>query len=466
MKVICSSKLFIEKPTAELKEYARAHLTFLNPDYIKLEQMGKWTGGTQREIVLYENHGFDKMVLPFGLIRKVYKEFIKDGDEFIPQVANNGKREYKSSINLYPYQEKCVKRALAVKNGVIVMPCGSGKTQTALELVARIGKKCLWLTHTQDLLNQSMNRAKSCFGLPEKEYGTITGGKINIGNTITFATVQTMCNIDLQDLKYAFDVIVVDECHKCVGTPTNVMMFYKVVSNLASRYKFGITATPQRADGLEQCMFALLGDTIEEVTRDEVKDTTCDVIVEKRYTGYEPDISVITAPDGTIVYASLIDNLIKDEKRNQKIVDDLEKLDGTCLILTDRLAHIESLYGMMKDKSMCSAISGQSNSKSSKEARKQVISKLNNGEIKYLFATYKLAKEGLDIPSLRYVVFATPQKDYTTVAQSAGRVGRKAPNKDVGKVIDFVDDFGLLYGYSKKRNTTYKKLGYKVIDIY
>ena len=110
------------------------------------------------------------------------------------------------------------------------MPCGSGKTQTALEMVARLGKRTLWLTHTQDLLTQSMNRAKSCFNLPLSEYGTITAGKVNVGNAITFATVQTMCNIDLKQLKDCFDVIIVDECHKCVGTPTNMMMFYKVLN--------------------------------------------------------------------------------------------------------------------------------------------------------------------------------------------------------------------------------------------
>ena len=40
------------------------------------------------------------------------------------------------------------------------MPAGSGKTQTALELIARLGYRALWITHTIDLLNQSYNRAK------------------------------------------------------------------------------------------------------------------------------------------------------------------------------------------------------------------------------------------------------------------------------------------------------------------
>lgn len=465
MKVTCSNKLYIDDITPELEVYIRENLVLINPDFVKLEAMGKWTGNTQRNIVLFERYG-KRVVLPFGLMRTVYKEFVSNSDEFVGEFADNGYKAFESVISLYDYQERVVKKALKKKNGVIVMPCGSGKTQTALELVARLGKKTLWLTHTQDLLNQSMERAKSCYGLNTSEYGTITAGKINVGNTITFATVQTMCNIDLKDLQYMFDVIVVDECHKCVGTPTNVMMFYKVLSNLSARYKFGITATPKRADGLERCMFALLGDTIDEVTREEVANTTCKVIVEKRKTGYTPDIDLITATDGTIIYSGLVEDIVKNQERNEKIAKDLSELDGSCLILSDRLAHIDAIYELMSDKGMCAKIDGRTNSKSAKAFRKQVIGKLNDGEIKYLFATYKLAKEGLDIPTLRYVVFATPQKDYTTVAQSAGRVGRKADGKEKGVVIDYVDDFGLLYGYSKKRNTTYKNLGYEIVDIY
>lgn len=49
------------------------------------------------------------------------------------------------------------------------------------------------------------------------------------------------------------------------------------------------------------------------------------------------------------------------------------------------------------------------------------------------------------------------------MAQSAGRVGRKAEGKEFGTVIDFIDDFGMYNGWAKKRKGYYKKLGYTVI---
>lgn len=463
MNIYVKNKILIKDYDNYIMAYCKNNLEFDNPDFIKKEAMGKWTGNIQRKLVLYEKIGND-IVLPFGCLKQIYKDLKNTNTEFKSLIKDSGCNiNYKSTVKPYYYQEEAITKGIKAKNGIIVMPCGSGKTQTALEMVARLGKRTLWLTHTQDLLTQSMNRAKACFNLPLSEYGTITAGKVNIGNAITFATVQTMCNIDLKQIKDCFDVIIVDECHKCVGTPTNMMMFYKVLSNLSARYKYGLTATPKRADGLEKCMFAILGDIIYEIPRSAVENTTCPVIVKKVQTDFVPDTDIILASDGTLLYSSLIDNITKDIKRNEKIIQDLKALDGATLILSDRVEHLETLNKMLNtDKS---SVIRASNTKAEKEARKTKLTDLNCGKLKYLFATYKLAKEGLDIPNLRYLVMATPQKDETTVTQSAGRVGRKYEGKEQGVVIDYVDNFGMLKGYSKKRDKFYKKLGYLLYNM-
>lgn len=89
------------------------------------------------------------------------------------------------------------------------MPAGSGKTETALELIARLGYRALWCTHTLDLLNQSYTRAKN--KLENVGLGRITGGKVELGSHITFATIQTLSKMDLSEYSDMFDVIVVDE---------------------------------------------------------------------------------------------------------------------------------------------------------------------------------------------------------------------------------------------------------------
>ena len=464
MNFTLTNKVIIEDPTPEMLAYCKITLSFINPDYLKREEKGKWTGNIQREIVLFERAG-NRLYLPFGTCKNIYLLFKKDITRVESLICPLRAREYGSHINLYGYQQNAVEAVLRAKNGILVAPCGSGKTQMGLEAVARIGGKTLWLTHTTDLLTQSMNRAKQCFGLPASEYGTITAGKVNVGNTLTFATVQTASNIDLSQYRDEWDCVVVDECHKCVGSPTRMMMFYKVLSALSARYKIGLTATPYRADGLERCMFALLGDIIHKVPQSAVAGNTVPVRVKFVNTGYTPDIDDITDGDGTLNYAKLISDITENVKRNEVIIQQIFEAsrNGAVLVLSDRINHLEDLeteITMYSPYNIKCARLGIASTKAEKERRARILTDLNNGALNVVFATYKLAKEGLDVPNLRTVVLSCPVKDKTTVIQSAGRVARKAEDKDFGTVIDFSDDFGLLRGYEKKRRGYYKKNSY------
>lgn len=459
MQVIVSNKITIKEPNPAMQGYCKA-LTLQNPDYYKLERMGKWTGNVSREIVLYERIGND-LVLPFGCIRGIRARMEK-GDTLDCEFAPIRPFNYQSNINLYPYQETAAEMAHTMRNGVVVMPCGAGKTQTGLELVSLVGGRALWLTHTQDLLNQSMARAKSVFGCPAESYGTITEGKVNVGKGLTFATVQTMAKIDLTDLKYAFDCVIVDECHKAVGSPTKVMQFYKVLSALSCRYKYGLTATPERSDGLEKSMLALLGGICVNVEKETVAHTTCPVKVQMVQTDYFPSMDIVLAGDGTLNYSALVNDLIRNEERFKFVLDNIPHDAGGVLVLANRVEYLMKLCKAYGGDTLC--ISGMGNSKAAKEERKEALRKLNNGELDAVFATYALAREGLDIPNLRYVVFATPEKDKTTVIQAAGRVGRRAEGKDYGTVIDFEDNFGMFRGWAKTRRKYYRQLDYEVSE--
>lgn len=452
------NRIVVREPVGRAFDWCRKNLVLANPEYHKKERMGLWLGNTPQNIYLYERNG-DRLVIPFGCISELKREFpmcsykaaIKPPEPF----------NYHSDIRLYPYQEKAMEAALEALNGVLVMPCGAGKTQTALEVVSRLGVKTLWLTHTQDLLNQSMNRAKSVLNCEIGSYGTITGGKVNIGTGLTFATVQTMSRLDLAQYRDTWGCIIVDECHKAVGSPTKVMQFYKVLSNLSCRYKFGLTATPKRSDGLERSMFALIGEIIHEVSREEVADTICPVRVRNVQTGYVPDLNMALAGDGTINYAGLVDDLIRNKERFSCVAEVLNTLDGPAIVLGSRVEYLERLNRQYPKRSIC--LSGMGAGKAAKAERKEALRRLNSGELDCIFATYQLAKEGLDVPNLRYVVFATPEKDETTVTQAAGRVGRKAEGKEFGTIIDFIDTFGMYQGWAKKRRGYYIKLGYSML---
>jgi superfamily II DNA or RNA helicase len=104
-------------------------------------------------------------------------------------------------------------------------------------------------------------------------------------------------------------------------------------------------------------------------------------------------------------------------------------------------------------------ISGKMTTKKGKLERERAIEDMRTGKKKYLFATYSLAKEGLDIPCLERLFLTTPQKDYAVITQSIGRIARTCNGKQEPICLDFVDDIGYLVKSYKKRCVTYKKNG-------
>jgi len=199
----------------EANEIARM-LTIENPQYYQNEKMGFSNWNTPKELKLFRQEK-DALFVPAGMLGKLIKRFnpeVRDLREIRFPV------KYNSTIRLYDYQQQVVDEVIFKdSNGIIVMPAGSGKTQTALELIARLGVKTLWLTHTIDLLKQSYNRAKD--NLRGADLGKIVAGKVEIGEDITFALVQTLSNKDLEEYEDMFDLVIVDECHRLTGSKQN-----------------------------------------------------------------------------------------------------------------------------------------------------------------------------------------------------------------------------------------------------
>lgn len=461
MQIRLGAKITIQNPTEEIVQYCKDNLILDNPDYKQKVRLGLWLGNTPKNLWLYETSG-NSYILPFGCLQDVWRihSYVQDWGISFPEKR---KVEYNSSIIPWNYQVPAINALLKSKNGILIMPCGSGKTQTALAVVAKLGLKTLWITHTHDLLVQSMSRAKSAFNIPASCFGTITDGKINVSTHITFSTVQTMQKVvDNGDYLDYWDVVVVDECHKAIGAPTRVMMFYKVLSRLCARYKFGLTATPKRSDGLEKAMFALLGNKVWEVTQEDVESHTVPIKIIPIFTGYAPEIYKITNSDGTINYSKAQSEMIRNEDRLSLVVEKITEVynEGkSILVLSDRIAHLEDIHkncGVQRDKIIMLYAKGK------KQDRVDALRKMQNGEAQVLLATYQLAKEGLDIPRLDAVFLAMPKKDYATVIQSCGRCSRKFENKAAGYVYDFVDDFGMYFRMYKNRRTYYKKAGYEI----
>lgn len=452
MVVEVGNNIRIRDPDENTVYWCKKNLVVPNPDYAKKQRMGFWTGNTPRDLYLYEKDGTD-LILPFGVFRRL-PEFAPPDTRYVSTF-----KDYEivwfggTDVPLYDYQRDAVESVCKSAYGILQSAAGSGKTQMGVAIAKHYSRKTLWLTHTLDLLNQSKARAEQY--IDKSVIGTISEGKVNIGSAITFATVQTMCRLHLEQYRDMWDVIIVDECHRVAGSPTQLTQFAKVLNSLAARHKYGLSATVHRADGLIVATKAILGDVIYSVPEEAVEEKIMRVGIQPVRTG-TPISRECLDTDGTLIFSKLVNYLTEDVARNKVILNLLsERRNHPSLILTDRVEHAMLLWQClpkeMRDRAC--VVTG----KTKKILREQYLDDMRDGRCDYLFSTFQLAKEGLDIPRLERLYLVTPQKDYAVITQAIGRVARVCDGKADPVVYDFVDDIAYCAKAYKKRCTSYRK---------
>ena len=457
MVVEIGSEIRIKNASKELNVWAQENLIIPNPQYRERERRGLWVGNTPKYLWLYRVDSSD-LIVPTGVGKQV-RQFLSERDQISVQLADNDILEYKGNIPLYDYQKTAVEAMRRTSCGILQSPCGSGKTQMGIALAAVLKRKVLWVTHTQDLLTQSFARAEQYF--PAETLGTITDGKVRLGSHMTFATVQTLSKLDLTQYRDAWDVVIVDECHRLAGSPTQVTMFYKVMNSLAARYKYGLSATVHRSEGMIKSTFAVLGPVVYQVPDEAVADKIMKVRICRRDTGLAINRSCLDT-DGTLVYNELLSYLGESRERNELIVKDLISQAGhSCLVLASRLEQLRNIRNMLPEelREVSAMIDGSMTSKRGKAEREAAIEDMRTGRKRILFASFGLAKEGLDIPRLDRLYLVSPQKDYAVVTQSIGRIARKADGKTDAVCYDYVDDIQFCENQFKRRKTHYRKAG-------
>lgn len=458
MRILESSEVTIYDPTDEVIFYCMENLTVKNPEYARRLRMNKWLGDTPEYLDLYKKRG-DHLILPFGAFKGLKNYLLmNDNLDYVVLVeqdfAFHDPVDYQAEVPLYDYQTMAVCRMLQKGYGILQSPAGSGKTQMGVAMILQRKKKALWITHTNDLLAQSYNRAAQY--VDKKLLGKIAGGKVHIGSGITFATVQTLANLDLSQYKYEWDMIVVDECHRCAGTPASYSQFAKVLNSLAASEKYGLSATVHRADGMIKATFALLGGIGYSVP----EEATAGKVLQVRILRRDTEIRIHSScqdTDGTLLYDRLLQYLTDSTARNRLILADLvQNAEHYNLILSDRLDHLRTLYEALPYQLQRQAVMITGTSKA--KFREQAMEDMRSGKKRYLFASYRLAKEGLDIPRLDRLYLTTPQKDYAIIVQAVGRIARCFEGKDEPVVYDYVDDIAFCKNQYKKRCTSYRKI--------
>lgn len=451
VKVQISNNIRLVNLPKDIQKQFQELLTITNPDYEKNIRLGFWNGNTPKTLNLYMTIDND-LIIPYGLKNTIIDIFDKNSINYQlddKSVLNDISISFNEILTLRDYQIEAINETIKHDNGILVSPCGSGKTTMGMYLIKHFRQKTLWITHTHDLLNQSKNVAKKMFN---NTIGTITEGKVDIKD-ITFATVQTLVNVDLESIKNEFGLIIVDECHKATGTPNKLKMFYKVINSLSAKHKFGLTATLfTTKKSITVTPIYLLGERTHEVKKEDI-DRVNAIHIPIVTPTIQSDVYLNT--DRTLNYSGLVEYLVYNPLRNNFIVNQLVYYKKNYnIILSDRLDHLELLsQGLHMLGYDYKILTGAEK----KKEREIILNDFKLGNIHFLFSTYKLFKEGIDVPIADVLHLAFPIKDKTTLIQSKGRVERLYEGKDNAYVIDYVDNaIGFLNNMYIKRKRVLK----------
>jgi superfamily II DNA or RNA helicase len=425
MKITISEKLYVENMPAPLADRAYSELTVPNPEYVKRERMGRWLGGAEPELTLFRHCGGGSYALPRGYLGRLLRlaEGVGSPVDTVDKRLSLPEVGLTFIGELRDYQQRALEAMAMSSDGVLVAPCGSGKTAIGMALIARHGQPALILVHTLDLLKQAKEAARHWLGI---ETGTIGGGKFDI-KPITVGTVQTVSRHP--ELAGKFGLVLLDECQHCPASS-----FTDTLQMFPARFRYGLTATPDRDDGLGCFMTAVIGPVRHEITQEGLR--TANVLVVPRIEFIKTEFFYRYEDDWT----DMISALTHDTYRNGLIYGIIRQLmnDGRrILALSQRVGHCEELYrAITRSRPGAAALAVGTMRKAD---RAESIRRLSSGDAQVMFAT-QLADEGLDVPEADAIVLMTPQRSEGRTVQRAGRVLRAVDGKRRPLVIDIVDN--------------------------
>lgn len=469
MKVIISNIIQIIEPTKDIIEFIKNHYTYNNPSYEKKHRMGFYTGGIPKRIKLYNEYQ-DSIYLSIGCFNDIWSIHPIKGD-FVDYTVSKG-IDVISDITLRDYQKPVVNACEKYCTGLVIMPCGTGKSCTMLHTACVLKQKTLWLCTTKDLLVQAESYIKN---FTNATTSRITEGKCDYSGNFVFATIQTLSKVIEKEQipQNTFGCVIGDEIQHCIISTESVMMFKTCMEYFNARYKFGCTATLKTANDLWKCIPKIVGDIIYELKKNDTKDKLIGyyegqpiVEVEASMFQVPAAINFIKTDYSTIdkdifdlsekiVFSKLITDISQDKVRNRLILDLIGSLSTPTIVISER---VDQLHYLNEKTSNSVCIDG----KTKKSIREQSIEDFKNNKYKTLFASYSLVAEGLDIPQLENLIMATPVKDERLVIQSVGRCQRPSKGKTRANVYDLVDDVGMLDRFLSKRKSVYKKEGWEI----
>jgi superfamily II DNA or RNA helicase len=314
---------------------------------------------------------------------------------------------------------------------LISLFCGAGKTAYSIFLCSKLQYKTAVLCHRLNLIDQwEYSIRKFC---PDAIV-QVLGGSTPLDPLADFY-IMNVSNVSKRGRHEFKDIgiLIVDEAHTiCTENMSKSLFYFK------PKYLIGLTATPDRTDGMGRILDLYFG--MERITRKLFRPFNCYVV----NTGFKPH--VVQTSQGRLDWNSVLQSQGEDETRNDIIVDVIRYFKTrNFLVLCKRVDQANIILKKLKSYGEDVDIFVSTSKKFDRESR-------------ILISTYSKTGVGFDHAKLDALVVASDVEE--GIEQYVGRVFRR---EDVVPIVfDFLDKMYTLFKHFMTRRQLYQSIGGEV----
>lgn len=495
LKVIIGKDKYITNYTDEELNRIKDDLTLPNPQYAQVKKFSKWKTTKVPKYLFYYTQLKNAIIVPRGY-NIPFEYFIEEDNR------NEIRANYPPfKLSLRETQREAVINYLDDPDkGLIVLPTGKGKSILGLYLAQLLRQKTLVIVHKDDLVDGWTKDSLLCFG-DDFKVGIYKAKKRQVGEQITIATIQTLNRLSpeqLEEFQSNFGMVICDEVHHIASSS------FDLLHRFSCCYKIGLSATPERSDGLTKVMYYHLGDCafkyeanendkdilpvkvlvrtmpieepilVKQVGTDKKRKPIYELATredEKRLTGRLINITDIDYNRRPRVpHFEIDDRVLTNKKFSSRVIKDVLKEyreKHSCVCFFTQKRHIELYRDLLVAEGVPEneILLYYGDSKESKDTMKQ---RAESRQALITLATYSIATEGTNVKAWEVAFLVSSINNEKNTEQAVGRVRRSKEGK-INPVL--VYDYTLPNIYSigtnhfNTRNRRYKKLGFTVEQL-
>lgn len=409
--------------------------------------------------------------IPSGLVPYLMKQFSGSATSGPPEIDTGSQMHWAvEPPSLRPYQETARQALLLEQHAAISLPTGSGKSLLAVWLVRTLGLKTVVMAPSINIANQLYADFSKYLG--KGKVGKFYSGHKEPRKQIVIAVAASLTKVETDSPHWkplhSTQVFIADEAHRTPAVTLEKVCFGLMAS---APWRFFLSATQLREDGLQLLLQAITGPVVFEMTLRDGVDSGFLArprfkLVEytsKQYCSSKDAmemnrVHLMHNPDVMRLAAGIAKNAVAAGYPVLILIDEVQQFN-----VLRRFLHLPMAFAhgpVSRDEEGKWPIPEEFVDSDPT----QLVAEFNEGKHQILVGTSCIS-EGTDVRPVKLMLYLKGGKSEIDVRQSLGRCTRRVQGKDSCMVVDFDPvNVDLLHRHALVRKKIYNEV-YPPVDV-